>query len=102
MTIVVLKKVERLLECRTRNEHGANPVMNQSTRHIDRLSSLSDRDAFDVELAALQFAEFVLLLVAGQRVDSEKRFREHLRLGHPHVAVERRNGTRLQIGCGHG
>ena len=85
---------------RARNEHGSEPVVNQSAGNIECFSRFARRQPLNVHLPPFHFGESCAPVRFRQRVDSQKWFRRHLRLGRAHISVEGGNGARLQVGCG--
>ena len=103
VTIVILQELQRLAEARARREYGADPVMNETVRHVDLLSGLPGRQTLDVDLAAVQCIE----LRTAFGVRKGRRFGEMASgpsapRSRGREPVERRDGARLQIGGGRG
>jgi hypothetical protein len=73
--------------------------MNETARHVDRFPFLSRREALDEELAAADRLDLRAALSLRKRVDPEKRaLPGHELLRRTHVAIEGRDGARLQLG----
>ena len=81
---------------------GANPVMNQATRDVDPFPRVLRNQTLDPEFAPSEVSQSCFPFRLPKTVNPQEWIGSHLRFGHPHVAVERRHGARLQVGgiCG--
>ena len=107
VAIVVLHEGDGAIQCHTRKEDGADPVMRRALLDLDLFCAVPRLEARDHDLALLQLIEQLAALLLGLAVDPQKRRRAghllgHSSLGERDVPLEGRERARLQLEHGRG